>query len=344
MPRKTSKRKKDLLIPDDETAKILKISLEKLYEICDFFDKDPDDEWELNEGEHFEWLRKDVRKRRFYEMGAIAIAKYLQEKAHKNVFLGILEDVREALTNRRKKVRQQLVKRRIINEFPTLSDVTVRGELVFLHRKQAINILATNGKGFNYAIRREQENVGLSGREPMEIGVHFDEIDRETQWSQRGIARIAQNMSENLQNKSRRAWTDAVYEIIQDAINEQRLYLESYDARVAKAMRKAKEAAQSTCRVTLKRRTAANPFDLHVHHLFDKSTRPDIADEPNNLLVMHEDIHCGFHNYHGSDSCEPSDFIDYITTVEIEKFKTSNQKRHLTVLINRLERIQKTYE
>ena len=343
MPRNTARSKQDGLIPDVETAKILNIKLKKLYYYCDRFDENSSDEWELIEGEHFEWLSKDIRKRLFYENGAMAIAKYMQEKVQENRVLGFLDNVREALTNRRKKVRQQLVKRRIYSEFATLDDATVRGELVFLGRKQIIKILATNGKGLNYAIRREQENANLSGREPMEIGVHFDTIDRETQWSQRGVARIAQNMAENLQQKSRRAWVDAVYEIVQDAVREQKLFLEGSKARVARTMKQAKEAARNTCQVTLKQRTAANPFNLAAHHLFDKSSRPDIADELSNLLVMQEEIHIGFHRCHGSKACEPSDFIDYITSVEIERFSTQKQQKHLTALVNRLERIQKTY-
>lgn len=341
-----SKTSKDLqgLIPDAETAKILGITVNKLYKICDRFDEDKEDEWELTEGEHFEWLRKDVRKRLFYESGAMAIAKYLQESAENNI-LGIFEKVVEKLTSRRKKVRRQLVKRRIINEFASLDDALVKGDLVFMQRRQVIKILATNGKGFNFAVRREQSNSALTGREPMEIGIHFDKDDADAQiWSQRGIARVAKNMSENLSKKPRRAWTDAVAEIIEEAVNEQRLYLTDFEARVRKAMKAAKEAAQSKCKVTLQRRTATNPFDLHVHHLFDKESRPDIADNMSNLLVMHEDIHRGFHSVYGYGACEPQDFIEYITTVEIERFKAPRKRKHLTALINRLEQIQRQLE
>ena len=43
------------LLTDKETAKILGKRIDTLYKDIDFFDKYDDDEWELNEGEHFEF-------------------------------------------------------------------------------------------------------------------------------------------------------------------------------------------------------------------------------------------------------------------------------------------------
>lgn len=63
-----------------ETAKILGISAKKLDSICQFFDTHDDDEWELVEGEFFEYEPGQARSRRFYEEGVMAIAKYLEEK------------------------------------------------------------------------------------------------------------------------------------------------------------------------------------------------------------------------------------------------------------------------
>ena len=46
------------LLTDKETAKILGKRIDRLYKDVDFFDKYDDDEWELNEGEHFEFVAK----------------------------------------------------------------------------------------------------------------------------------------------------------------------------------------------------------------------------------------------------------------------------------------------
>lgn len=335
---------KQELLSAEETAQILGIKLKKLYKVCDAFDARSDDDWDLIEGEHFEWLSKTIRTRRFYEEGATAIAKYLQEEARSKPITGLIDKVVEGFTNRRKHTRQMLVRRRVISELDRLDKAIVRGDLVFLDRPKTIRLLATNGKGLNAARRREQDNVSLSGREPMEPGVHFDIIDNVEYWSQRGLVRIAQNMSENLAQKSRKAWTEAVFEVCESAIEQQRKYLESFDARVQHAMKEAKDRAKGKCQVSLQKVTPAQPFDLHAHHLFDKSTYPDWAAQQDNLLVMHEDLHDGFHKWHGSGSCEPKDFVEYLTTVESWRFSKDSQIQHLHKLINRLEKVQKTYK
>ena len=46
------------LLTDRETAKILGKRIDTLYKTVDFFDSDDKDEWELNEGEHFEFVTR----------------------------------------------------------------------------------------------------------------------------------------------------------------------------------------------------------------------------------------------------------------------------------------------
>jgi hypothetical protein len=38
-----------------------------------------------------------------------------------------------------------------------------------------------------------------------------------------------------------------------------------------------------------------NPLELEVHHLFDASTRPDLAALEDNLLVITSTLHRNFH-------------------------------------------------
>jgi hypothetical protein len=335
------------LLSAEETAKILGINLERLYRICEIFDDKNDDEWELIEGDHFEWLSKNRRTRRFYESGAMAIAKYIEEIDTSNPISNFIDTVFERITHRREHARRTLVRRRIIHEMQDMNETLVRGELVFIERSSVIRILDTNGKGINFAAKREQDNCELQGREQMEPGVHFDDMDDVQYWSQRGIARIAQNMSENLENKkaskSRKAWTDAVFEVVEDAIEKQ-TKLESFEARVTRAMNYVKSQANKQCQVTNEKQKPALPFDLHVHHLFDRSTRQDLADFHDNLIAIHEDLHRNFHNWHGSASCEPKHFIDYLTTVESWRFDKPKMTNHLQRLINRLEKLQLNYE
>ena len=54
------------LLTDKETAKILGIKINQLYDTVDFFDKHDDDPWDLIEGEHFEFVQNtgDYQERR----------------------------------------------------------------------------------------------------------------------------------------------------------------------------------------------------------------------------------------------------------------------------------------
>ena len=340
-----------LLMSAEETAKIISISLKKLYKICKFFDEHENDPWDLIEGEHFEWVSKGLKTRRFHEAGALAIAKYIQETNSRSIFRGLMARVLERITHRQERATRLLVRRSVTSELKDLSTLVIQGNLVFVERRRVIRILGTNGKGLNAAALREQENCGLMGRETMEKGVHFNDIDNVQHWSQRGLVRIAQNMSENFLSrksqkawKSRKAWIDAVAEVVDEAITEQRKYLESSDERVKKAMAQVKSLANNTCQITRVKRTPDNPFDLHAHHLFDRSTRPDLATLHDNLLVIHEEVHEGFHNWHGGGCCEPKHFVDYLTSVESWRFDTSKKAAGLQKLINRLDKLQQNHE
>ena len=68
------------LLTDRESAKILGIKINQLYDAVDFFDRYDDDPWDLVEGEHFEFIQStgDYQERRFTEEGIEAIAKYLE--------------------------------------------------------------------------------------------------------------------------------------------------------------------------------------------------------------------------------------------------------------------------
>jgi hypothetical protein len=78
-PSGSRRRRERDAFSDKEAAKMLGIPVTKLYRVCDFFDSDPDDEWDLIEEEFFEYEPGQARKRRFYEEGVMAIAKYLEE-------------------------------------------------------------------------------------------------------------------------------------------------------------------------------------------------------------------------------------------------------------------------
>ena len=136
----TSKRSRDAF-SFQETARILGISPKKLNGICQFFDTHADDEWDLVEGEFFEYEPGQARSRRFYEEGVMAIAKYLEEKEGGS----ILAKIHEFFTQHRARVTRTLVKRRIIQVTQDRSVIQIRGDLVFLEQRSVVRVLGTNG-------------------------------------------------------------------------------------------------------------------------------------------------------------------------------------------------------
>ena len=127
------------LLTDRETAKLLKIKINTLYKTVDFFDKYDDDEWNLIEGEHFEYVQRrgELQERRFAEEGVEALAKYLEGENE-----GFLSKVVESLTHRKRKRKQLLVSRRITQELIEGDGlVDAIGHLLFVDRKTSINIL-----------------------------------------------------------------------------------------------------------------------------------------------------------------------------------------------------------
>ena len=337
---------RDLLI-DKETAKILGKRIDRLYRDVDFFDKYDDDEWELNEGEHFEFVAKTgvIKERRFYEEGVEALARYYEKDQS-----GILSIVIEALTHRRRRRKKMLVSRRITQELiESKGLVETRGELAFVNKSTTIKILQTNGLGLKNSVARITNSDSLDGQEGLELEKHFliSEED-ETIWSQKGLASIAVDMTRNSSlRKSRKAWVEAVGEVVEDCFKAEIKRLSSAPKRIDEAIARAKRAANNTCQVTGAKKRRGKNFQLHGHHLFDKVNRPDLADLIDNILVVEGSIHSEFHSWNkGREECSPKDFLNFLSDVRGDLFDSDNARtaqRH-SKLVARLIALQNNYE
>lgn len=334
------------LLTDIETAKILGKRIDTLYKTVDFFDRHDDDEWELIEGEHFEFVQKtgSIRERRFTEKGVEALARYLE-----STIPGLLDGVIELLTQRRLKRKRMLVSRRITQELlEKESVIAIKNGLAFVDKRTTIKILQTNGRGINNSIKRLIHSGSLEGQEGIEIEKHFllDQKGKKA-WSQKGIASIAIDMRNNSTiTKSRKAWMDAVGDVVENCFSREIQRLESTEARITKAIKSAKKAASNTCQVTGKKRTRGNYIQIEGHHLFDKSTRPDLDDFHDNILVVESHLHRDFHCWNRSGSCTPKDFMDYLNSARTDLIDSVNSRaaERQSMLFSRLHRLQKNYE
>lgn len=113
-------------LTDQKTAKLLGKRIDQLYKIIDAFVAAPDDQWDLNEGKHFEYISAPVdafgrRKRGFTEEGVEAIARYLEATES----CGLLQKILDKLTHWKTKRKQLLVHRRMTQAFLTVSETLI---------------------------------------------------------------------------------------------------------------------------------------------------------------------------------------------------------------------------
>lgn len=337
-------------LTDQETAKLLGKRIDQLYLIVDAFDAIPDDQWELSEGEHFEFVSTGTdpqgrRKRRFTEEGVEALARYLESTETQ----GLLKKILDKLTNWKTRRKQLLVSRRITQEFLTVGESLVfSGNRAFVPKKTTVAILQTNHKGFNNAWGRVRTAGQLEGSEAIELDKHFTlDDEKNLYFSEMGIARIAMDMKQNSTiNQSRKAWMDAVGEVVERCFQAEVKHLQAAPKRIDEAVKKAKRAAKWRCEVTGQSKKAHNSLELDGHHLFDRRNRPDLADATANILVLRPDLHDEFHSWKTSASCCPQDFIEFITVVRGDLFDPVNSRvmaRHQR-LVHRLMLLQANYE
>ncbi|WP_269617214.1 hypothetical protein [Prochlorococcus marinus] len=351
MTDKISKKLGPALLSHHEVAKILNKTTTQLTNTIKFFDAHDDDEWELQEGEHFEFLIKSgplhLRPRRFTEEAVAILARYYEEKGEINFVNRVLD----ALLRRRLKRKKMLVSRKIVKQFVSSEvPLEIRGEFAFVTKKTTINILETNGKGFNNSEQRLINSGSLDGQEGLEIDKDFirSEETEERMWSQRGIARLAIDMSQNSRiKKSRKVWVETVGDVVEDCFKQEIKRLNAASNRIDKIISNAKKATNYTCQVSGKKKNNVNSVQLIGHHLFDRHTRPDLADLQENILVVENQIHIQFHAWKGGESCEPKDFLKFLLDVRFDLIDPDNSvasKKRYQYLLTWLEKLQKNYE
>ena len=84
---------------------------------------------------------------------------------------------------------------------------------------------------------------------------------------------------------------------------------------------------------------------LDGHHLFDKVSRPYLANFHDNILVIESSIHADFHSWKGG-GCEPKDFLRYSSGLRLDLFDSSNGNamKRFNRLTVKLTQLQKNYE
>lgn len=296
----------DFNISDQRLADLLEISLEELYSIIDFFDKDPDDEWDIKENEDFIFLNQTLGIRAFSEQGAFAIARY--KDCHETI--NWIERLKEWITKHRQKIREAFVRQNI---YQNIGSLVTKNDRYFILKKDIKNIFRTSYPKLSSVFQAIQRS-----NLPLEKGVDFDDINGDRFYSLNALYRFSLVLSGDqldvaLTDKARRDWCFSVEQVGKDVFN-----------RIQKEDKKQFQQAQNyvkntrdkkTCQVTGKKQTAAKPhINVAVHHLFSKEHYPAIKTDPDNMITIETTLHKNFHAWNGGTSapCTIDDFIRFV--------------------------------
>jgi hypothetical protein len=327
-------------IRDSELAQALEVTLERVYEICEIFDEDPDDEWELNEGEHFTWANHALKQRRFSPEGAYEICKYINENEGRSLF----RRFRRWLNRRDERLKQLLVEKKFIEVIDNSEALVFSGGRAYMRPRYTRQLLGLGRRQDVLNRAFEQEQKTAKG-EPLQLEKHFIKEENAVCFSGMGISRVSANLGVTLTNHHRRAWCQLVSQRSIAALQEVVDDWKEEEEKIKLAMDRAKRDARQTCQITFIRRGPANPFSLAVHHVYDRQNYPHLAAKLENLIVMQDSIHKDFHQWMGGNSmsCTVDDLEQYIYTFSSSLFpESTNSRRNMSRVLKRIKNIRKT--
>lgn len=320
-------------ITDKELAEALDISIEKLCDICDFFDSDPDDDWELVKDFHFKW--GPYGSRVFSAEGAVEICNYLE---HNQKERPLLKRWKRWLLQRDRRLKGLMIAKRI-QEISVLgtSHLVYQSGRAFLAPRACRGVLGLGRRqdilNRTFVEIQRCENVEI---EPLKIEEDFLVLEDENRYfSRSGLAAISKQLGVRLTQKHRREWVKVVADYAPKALDTLEKYEADKDKRIQRAMDRVRRQAKGRCQITNRRR-AVHKFDLEIHHLFDKESYPQFADMEMNLIAMASDIHSHFHQWMGgsSVSCTVEDMEKYIEEFNNSLFPKGNAEQATKVAIH----------
>jgi len=306
MPRK----KENFPIREAELIQWLSISHKRLDEIVSFFDADPNDDWDLVEGDDYQFVNKEKKLRNFSPKGAFKIASYIE----KNEKRGIFYKFKEFFTKHDQKIRRSLARKLIFAELIDSGEIQVYQGVAMIHKQSLRRILETNGAKLNKTVNHLQQRTD----KPLELGVDFYEDEKREFWfSESGIVMISKSMSETLTNKSRQEMCKMIAMEFPLAFKEIQEHLDDdtkQKIEIEKAKKRAKTRDKNTCQVTGQKPDKDVKFNLAVHHLYSAQKYPHLATLDLNLVTIKEEIHQEFHGNLGGfhQPCTIEDFIEFL--------------------------------
>lgn len=326
-------------ITHGELSDALDISPERLYEICDRFDEDPDDDWELVEGIHFVWTTHKARI--FSPEGAIEICNYLEENQSERP---LLKRWKRWLLQRDRKLKGLMVAKKVQEVSGFDGQLLFVNSRAFLAPRACREILGLGRRQdvLNRAFREVQiPTDGNLEKEPMKPDEDFFISDQQKKYfSKSGISVVSKHLGTTLTRKHRREWMRVVADYAPRALTTIEQHEIDREKRIERVKDRVRRQARGRCQIT-NRRCSVGSFNLDVHHIFDQNTYPQFADLEINLIAIDDNIHAQFHQWMGGThvSCTVEDFEKYIEEFSGSLFVNSDAEQ-LTKVAMHLSRVR----
>ena len=320
-----AKKMSSFTIREAELATALEITHQELDKVIQFFDSDPDDQWELRENDHFIYLNKSLKERLFSEQGAYAIAKYMDEKATKSIWVLI----KEFITKHKEKIRNAFISRKIQEN---CSSLTLKNNRHFLSKKDVVSILCTSPARLNKAFDEIQKS-----HDPMKIYEDFDDIDGVRYYSLSGFYKLSQHLAKALTVKDRRGWCEAIEVVGKKTF---KLIIDEQNAlqqRISSAMERAKRRDGSRCQITGVRRDRYNrTVNIVAHHIYSKEHYPHLATCLDNLITLTQEVHNDFHTWNGGfqKSCTVDHLIQFVSNLYPDNYEVILRLNKIKQMLN----------
>jgi hypothetical protein len=301
----------EVYISSKKLIETLGIKEQELIDIERFFDADPDDEWELQEGKDYRIVNKSSGLREYTSTGAYTIAKYLETNKKESFW----DKLKEWFSHTKQKVRQAFIREKILDN---CSSLVKRNGLLFISSVDAVAIFSTR-PDYLRKIAQEAQKVADPSRRPLIKGEDFDDFGdgRGIYYSLSGIGKLALVFKDNLTQKNRREWCTDVGDVIQPQIDDIVKRIIQRDKDIQKAMQATKKRDKQQCRVSSQKKTKISSLQLAAHHLYSQAQYPHLAVAEANLITLSQEVHEQFHQHYMGGAQKPCTIDDFIAFVQV---------------------------
>lgn len=328
--------RENFYIEEEKLVKALELTLK---EFDDFVDVLISVERTLHESVHFIVQYHIAKKpmKLFSREGAIAITRSLEKE-------GIVNDATiESVLRLVEQYRIEQIDTKVRHSiYEHSSSLLVKNQRHWLSYQDVVKIFRTKVSRLTSAM----DSIRRSDN-PMIFDEDTTQIEGVPHFSLSGLEKLSIELSLSLRSQERREYCERVREVAPPVLEFLALAPSPSDSQIKRAKTFVKNQNNKCCQITgATRNKYNNPrLELVAHHLYDQNNYRFLADDPDNIIAIREEISDDFHLWNGGfkKSCTIDDFIEYIEWKYPEKHdKILMLYNRREVLYQKLKMLQRT--